>query len=79
MKINIQYFALLKEQRGLNQETLATNAKTAKELYQELQAKYKFKISTDLLKVAVNNEYKDWNTQLHSDDTIVFIPPVAGG
>ena len=78
-KIQIQYFALLREQRGAAQETLTTTAQTAKELYQELQNKYQFNISLELLKVAVNNEFQDWNTELRSNDTVVFIPPVAGG
>jgi molybdopterin converting factor small subunit len=31
------------------------------------------------LKVAINDEFAAWDTQLASGDTIVFIPPVAGG
>jgi len=78
-QVRIQYFALLREARGLGQETLTTTATTARELYQELQTKYRFKISDDLLRVAINNEFTDWDTILKSDDTVVFIPPVAGG
>jgi molybdopterin converting factor subunit 1 len=77
--VHIQYFAALREQRGLSQETVNTTAETAERLYQELQAKHHFRLSTNLLKVAINNEFKDWNTPLDSNDTVVFIPPVAGG
>lgn len=78
-QIQVQYFAVLREQRGTSQETLTTSAKTAKDLYQELKDKHNFKIPIELLKVAVNNEFKDWNTELQSNDSVVFIPPVAGG
>ena len=78
-QIQVQYFAVLREQRGLSQETLSTIAKTAKDLYAELHNKHNFKIPPNLLKVAVNNEFKDWNTEIKSNDTVVFIPPVAGG
>ena len=77
--IHIQYFAALREQRGLSQETLDTPAQTAQDLYQELQKKHNLTIPINLLKVAINNEFKNWDTRLNSNDTVVFIPPVAGG
>ncbi len=77
--IHVKYYAGLREQRGLNQETLTTNAKTAAQLYDELQKRHGFKLSTKFLKVAVNDEYRDWQIALKNGDTIVFIPPVAGG
>ena len=77
--IHIQYFAVLREQRGLSQETYQTNAANAKELFEELKLKFHFKISLNLLKIAINNEFADWSAPLKSGDSIVFIPPVAGG
>ena len=78
-KIHIQYYALLREERGVSRETLLTNAKTVKDLYTELQKKFKFKLSTNLLRVSINDEFAGWETPLKSGDSIVFIPPVAGG
>lgn len=78
-KIHIQYYALLREERGVSHEILSTGAKTAKDLYLELQKKFEFKLSTDLLRVSVNDEFVDWQTVLQSGDRVVFIPPVAGG
>ena len=78
-KIHIQYYALLREERGVSQETLSTTAKTARDLYFELQKKFKFKLSTDLLRVSINDEFADWAIPLKAGDKIVFIPPVAGG
>jgi len=77
--IKVYYYALLREERGLGEEFLETTALTAEELYQELSKKYKFKLATDVLKVAVNNEFTQWQNKLRDNDSIVFIPPVAGG
>ncbi len=78
-EIYIQYFALLREERGVSHETLSTNAKTVEDLYMELQKRFKFKLSTNLLRVSLNDEFSGWETPLKSGDRIVFIPPVAGG
>ena len=78
-KIDVQYFALLREERGLSQETISTRARTLQDLYKDLQKKYHFKLSIELLRVSINEEFSDWNTELKSGDRVVFIPPVAGG
>lgn len=78
-KINIHYYAVLRENRGLNQESVRTSAKNAKELYNELKSKYNFPFNTSLLKVAINNAFAPWETELKDDDMVIFIPPVAGG
>lgn len=77
--IHIQYYALLREERKKSSEKVLTQAKTVEELYQELRARYHFKLTTDVLKVAVNDAFADWNTKLKDKDTVIFIPPVAGG
>ncbi len=78
-KIHIFYYALLREESGLSAEIFETRSQTAKELYEELKNKYHFKLSIDILKVAVNNEFSHWETVLKSGDKVIFIPPVAGG
>lgn len=78
-KIHICYYAALQEQRGLKQETLETMAATAQDLYEELKSKFHFNFPSNLLKIAINNEFVYWTTPLKSGDSIVFIPPVAGG
>ena len=78
-KVHIFYYALLREERGVSEETLETSAQSAQELYEELKKKYHFKLSADILKVAINNEFANWDTLLKSGDKIIFIPPVAGG
>ncbi|MFT4554295.1 MAG: molybdopterin converting factor subunit 1 [Chlamydiales bacterium] len=78
-EIHVRYFAALKEQAGISQESLKTSATTARELYRDLEKSHRFSLSEKHLKVAVNQEYQDLDYCLHSGDSLVFIPPVAGG
>lgn len=78
-KLNIQYFALLRDQRGLDSESLESSAATAAELYAELAERHSFTLPNTALKVAINDEFANWDSPLAPGDTIVFIPPVAGG
>jgi len=76
--VQIEYFAILREHAGREQEGRETAAATAGELYQELATSYGFP-AMGRLKVAINDEFCDWDTALCSGDRVVFIPPVAGG
>jgi len=77
--VRIQYYAILREQAGRSEETLDTSAGTPAELYAELQQRHPFQLTSAQLKVALNSEFTDWQTPLKHGDTVVFIPPVAGG
>ena len=77
--LRVEYFAVLREQAGRREELLDSRAQTAAELYEELRARHGFHLSRAQLKVAVNAEFSDWNAALKHGDTVVFIPPVAGG
>lgn len=78
-EIRVQYFALLREQAGRRDEALTTSAATPRALYAELAARHRFTLAPEHLKVAVNSEFSDWSRPLAAGDTVVFIPPVAGG
>ena len=56
-----------------------TRARTPRELYAELAARYPFTLPTTMLRVAINAEFGDWTHPLKAGDSVVFIPPVAGG
>lgn len=77
--VHLQYFALLREQRGTSTETLKTAAATAAELYTELRARHRFTLPAENLRVAINGEFAPWTTPLADGTELVFIPPVAGG
>lgn len=77
--VRVRYFAMLREQRGLGEEQVATEAATAAELYEELRGRHGFTLTADRLRVAVNDEFEPWGVAVREADSVVFIPPVAGG
>ena len=77
--VHVVYYALLRQERGLSEETVESQALSPKELYQELKEKHHFKLGEAQLKVAVNSKMAEWDTPLNAGDTVLFIPPVAGG
>ncbi len=78
-QIEVQYFAILREQAGRSRESLQTRARTPRELYAELQQRHPFSLQPEMLRVAINEEFGDWAQPLAAGDSVVFIPPVAGG
>ena len=79
MKIRVEYFALLREQAGCGGEAVETDAATPDALYRELAARHGFSLERVLVKVAVNGRYVPMDDALADGDSVVFIPPVAGG
>jgi len=79
LTLHVQYFAILREQRGVSQEKLTTGAVTPAALYEELRARHHFTLPGDRIRAAVNDAFVDSSAPLHEGDRIVFIPPVAGG
>ena len=79
MKLTIEYYAILKEQRGRGSESLETPARKPAELYDELKARHGLSLDRSTLNVAGNAEFAEWDQPLRDGDTVVFIPPVAGG
>ncbi len=77
--IHLQYFALLREQRGQSGETLRTSAQTPGELYAQLKKDYRFTLPEQSVRVSINEQFADWQAELKSGDRVVFLPPVSGG
>lgn len=77
--ITIQYYAILREQSGVNSEILTIDANTPKEIYLQLKEKYNFTLPAETLKIAINDTFADWNSPIADGDRLIFIPPVAGG
>jgi len=78
-KIQVRYYAILREQAGKTEEAISTSATTPAALFTELQSRYPFTLAAEQLKVAINAEFRDWQAPLSDGDSVVFIPPVAGG
>ena len=77
--LRVQYFAVLREQAGKDEEQVETEANAPWELYGELRARHGFALDVDNLKVVINDQFNSWTHKLADGDTVVFIPPVAGG
>lgn len=77
--INVQYFALLREQAGLESEAVEMSVKTYADLYEFLKAKHSFTLPLQMIQVAVNDEFTHLHHEIVDGARVVFIPPVAGG
>jgi Molybdopterin converting factor, small subunit len=78
-KLTIQYFAILREQRGLTREQLDTSATTPAALYDELRVRHGFTLPPDRIRAAINGDFAPPGSPLRDNDEVTFIPPVAGG
>lgn len=78
-QITALYFGLLGERRGLQSEVLRTTAATPRTLFAEISATHCLGISTEHLRVAVNDEFVEWDHPLASGQTVAFLPPMSGG
>ncbi|MBW7929058.1 MAG: MoaD/ThiS family protein [Fimbriimonadaceae bacterium] len=77
--VHLQYFAILREQRGADRETLTTQAATLRDLYDALAREHGFTLTAAQVRPAVNEAVADWDRAIEDGDRIVFLPPVAGG
>jgi sulfur-carrier protein len=83
MKVNLRYFASLRETLGLGSESLETSATTLGGLRDELIAKggaYAEALGRDrVVRAAVNQTMSDEGAALSEGAEIGFFPPVTGG
>lgn len=79
MKIEVIYFAMLREQRGVAAEQVETNAVTLDALYREIADRHGFTLDSTLIRAARNNVFVAMSTALEDGDSVVYMPPVAGG
>ena len=77
--VTVEYYAQLREQAGASREAVQTAAIDVANLYAQLQQRHGFTLPQAMLKVAVNAAFVDWQHPLRDGDTVVFVPPVAGG
>jgi molybdopterin converting factor subunit 1 len=78
-KLQILFFGKLKENWGTSQLTIETDCNEIESLYTEL-----LKSSIEIphkasIKVAINDEFVNWNSIINDNDTIAFLPPASGG
>ena len=79
INIKVIYFAVLRDLAKKKEELLSVDpGTTPQSLYDMLQEKYSFP-NQSTFKVAINDNFTEWNEPLDQQDIIVFMPPVTGG
>jgi molybdopterin converting factor small subunit len=79
MRIDVQYFAVLRDRRGLSRESVETDARTASDLYLVLADAHGLRLPLESVRAAVEDEFVPMGYELKEGDSVTFIPPVAGG
>ncbi len=70
---------MLAERRGMTAERITSSARTAAELYAELDSLHQLGLSISDFRVAVNDEFVAWDHPLADQDTVALLPPMSGG
>lgn len=83
MKIDLVYFAWVRERIGLSGETVETDAATVLDLIGELREREPRYIAafedTRALRVALDQELSEFDTPLAGVREVAFFPPMTGG
>ena len=81
MRVKVLFFGRLQEVAGLRERILEVNdGSRIEDLFAHCAhsnpelARYRAS-----LVACVNQEFAPWNTPIHADDEIAFLPPVSGG
>jgi sulfur-carrier protein len=79
MRIEVLYFASLRDAARCDGESVLTSAVDARSLYDELRARHGFALGAERLRAAVDGAFVAWNAPLHEGAEVAFLPPVSGG
>ncbi len=82
MKINLRYFASMREGLGLDSETVDLPATTVAGVRQQLMLRgepYATVLASARLRAAVNHSMVGFEQAVSDGDEVAFFPPVTGG
>ena len=83
MKIEVLYFAWLRERIGLPRETVETEARTINDLIEELRAREeRYAVAfadVSAIRAAVDQTLTELDTSLDGAREVAFFPPMTGG
>jgi sulfur-carrier protein len=81
--LTLLYFAWVRERIGLSSEQVTTNATTVAQLIDELRAReerYALAFSDlSALRVAIDQDLRDFGASLTGAREVAFFPPMTGG
>ena len=77
--ITVRYFAMFREQAGVDEETLSLDVKTAADVFEQTKSRHGSEEPSGHCKVAINDEMADWASPVEDGDLVLLFPPVAGG
>tara|TARA_B100000686_G_C16688963_1_gene916469 strand:- start:129 stop:380 length:252 start_codon:yes stop_codon:yes gene_type:complete len=79
IKIQVIYFAKLRELTGIDEETFSMKqGNKPGDVLASIKKRHEIDVGINF-KIAVNDEFSDWDIKLNDGDRLVFIPPVTGG
>jgi molybdopterin synthase sulfur carrier subunit len=79
VRVDVLYFASLRDAAGIARESVETAAANLRALYDEMQARHQLPFPPRQLRVAMDGEFARWDDALREGAEIAFIPPVSGG
>jgi len=80
MKIEVRYFASIRDRIGLDQEEVETPSGTSLgDLYDKLKETHEALGEWNSVLLAVNGEYMEPDQILSEGDVVAVFPPVSGG
>ena len=83
MKLDVRYFAWLRERLGTGHEEVETEAETVADLIEELRARdegYAHAFSdVGAIRAAVDHDLAELDTKLGGAREVAFFPPMTGG
>ena len=77
--ITVRYFAVFRENAGVGEEVLETEAATAAEVFDATRERHGSAEPLGHCKVAINDEMAEWDSAVEDGDVVLLFPPVAGG
>ena len=79
IEITVHYFAKLRDLTNKEKESIEIAIEsTPKDIYKQLNEMYGLPDNPNL-KIAINDSFASWESELQDKDKLVFIPPVTGG
>ena len=79
IEIKVHYFAKLRDLTNKEKESIEIAMEsTPKDIYKQLNEMYGLPDNPNL-KIAINDSFASWESELQDKDKLVFIPPVTGG